>query len=95
MGDWNPLLPGLPSALSREAELVLVRRGVLPGRLRRNGDRWRLCLPRDHPVVRAAVEACAEDSSFVYPAMAALLGGHDGFATRKHPLQAAFLAAGS
>ena len=87
------LLPGVPVATSRAVQVVMVRRGVLPVRLRRMSGQLCFCVPRGLPVVQQMVRAFAHDPRNIYPILPVLLGGHDGYGARKGPLQQAFLAA--
>ena len=86
------LLPGLPSEVSRRVRVEMVERGPLPARTLLVPGGAVLAIPRQHPDVRAAVVAHREDPVLIYPVMALLLAGADGYGARKQHLQRHLLA---
>ena len=77
--------------MSRSVRVLLVDRGSLPLTLRRRGREWLLPVPRRHPRVVQMLRAFAAQSASLYPIMAALFGGHDGYGVNKAELQGLLL----
>jgi hypothetical protein len=80
-------LPAVAAPVSRGARVLLVERGSLPLMLRRRGADWFLLVPRRHPRVVQVMRLFAREPSSLYPIMAALFGGHDGYGVAKAALQ--------
>lgn len=86
------LLPGIAWELSRRMPVVMIDRGTLPARVVRRGNHRAFELPRRARDLRDAVASVTADPGNVYPALAVLMGGYDGFGARKRVYQEALLA---
>ncbi len=91
LGSGRFLLPGISWELSRRMPVVMIDRGSLPARVVRHGNHRALEVPRGDRVLRDAVAAVAVDPGNVYPALALVMGGYDGFGARKRAHQEALL----
>lgn len=73
-------LPAVPVERSQHARVVAAERGRLPLRPRTGANGVVVRLPRHHPAVLRLAELLAQDGASLRPVMAALFGGHDGWA---------------
>jgi hypothetical protein len=89
------VVPGLSRDVSREVRVFMSRRGSLPLRVRRTSGGLCLLVPRHHPQVIRVVTAFCREPASLYPSLAVLFGGHDGFGKRKAALQEALIASGA
>jgi hypothetical protein len=87
-------LPTVTRQVSVTARVEFVSRGTLPARVRCGRGRCLVLIPRVAAVAEM-VEAHAFDRSCLYPSLALLFAGHDGFGGRKLSLQRALLGVGS
>ncbi|MBI5507843.1 MAG: hypothetical protein HY903_03710 [Deltaproteobacteria bacterium] len=88
------VLPTLTPGLSRLTRVALVEHGRLPLAPRRFGSGFVLLVPRRHPQLQRMARALEADPGMLYPLMAVLFGGHDGFGGGKTELQAALFTPG-
>lgn len=85
------LIPGYSWEVCRNLGVEMVERGALPLTVSDTEAGRYLAIPRTHPAVRRAVLAHQHNPGLLYPILAMLFGGSDGFGSRKEHWQRAWL----